>query len=224
MCYFCICCLFVHILTVYHCELSWQPLNRKYYCTLWYGYSVKALCVSNLAFKDPNHHKNEMVIIIMPTTSFVFIMWLYFSSSGFPVSYIENILKQLHRSVQCWSYVQSPINCTCSTTRRNWECYDKITSKSCPRRCQLKLNSQRCHKISLIDSTCVPQKLELNCCMCEKIQWYWAKLATSASLFCVWTNHAAKYISLCSGSCLIEIQRDTEWDTANIWNVHNLTR
>ena len=55
--------------------------------------------MSNLAFKDPNHHKNEMVIIMMPTTSFVFIMWLYFSSSGFPVRYIENILKQLHRSV-----------------------------------------------------------------------------------------------------------------------------
>ena len=60
--------------------------------------------MSNLAFKDPNHHKNEMVIIMMPTTSFVFIIWLYFSSSGFPVSYIENIFKQLHKI--CLSKVQ----------------------------------------------------------------------------------------------------------------------
>ena len=29
-----------------------------------------------------------------------------------------------------WSYVQSPMNCTCSTTRWNWKCYDIIELKS----------------------------------------------------------------------------------------------
>ena len=62
---FCICCLFGHILTVHHCELSWQPLNRKCYCTLWY-YSVKALCVSSLAFKGNVFSCSWTVPVVLP--------------------------------------------------------------------------------------------------------------------------------------------------------------
>ena len=96
------------------------------------------------------------------------------------------------------------MNFTCSTTRWNWKCYDDITLKSFISRCQLKLNGQRWHKIPLIYSICVHQNL--NCCMCEKMQWY---SAISASLFCVWTDHAANTSVCAVCSCLIKIQRDT---------------
>ena len=82
------------------------------------------------------------------------------------------------------------MNCTFSTTRWNWKWYDGIILKSCLRRCQLKLNGQRYCRIPLINSTCVLQKLNLNCCMCEKIQWYWANQQLLLP-YSVCTDHAA---------------------------------